>query len=246
MDASEVDPVDMVVIATKADSVEAAARSALPILGPDTVVVTIQNGLGSAERVAGVIGADRLVVGIVGGFGASIPSPGHAHHNGWEFLHLGAHDARVSGRLQEVVEAWRSAGFTVQSHDDIEAKIWEKFICNVAFSGTCALTTMTIGEVMADENAWSVASTCAQEAFAVAAAKAIVLPIEDVEAYVRTFGGRIPNARPSMLLDHLAGRRSEIDVINGAVPRLATAAGLSAPVNETVSALIRARERAFS
>ncbi|MEJ8573605.1 2-dehydropantoate 2-reductase [Microbaculum marinum] len=244
-DAAEAGPVDMVVIATKADGVEAAARSALPILTPDTVVVTIQNGLGSADRVAAIVGADRLIVGVVGGFGASLPGPGHVHHNGWEFLYLGASGEAAADKVAPTAELWRSGGFSVKEHADIASMVWEKFICNVTFSGTCTLTGMTIGEVMANEGAWSVATACAAEALAVARARNITLPITDVEPFVRAFGSRIPNARPSMLLDHLAGRRSEIDVINGAVPRVAAESGLAAPVNATVSALVRARESAF-
>jgi 2-dehydropantoate 2-reductase len=79
----------------------------------------------------------------------------------------------------------------------------------------------------------------------VARAKGIAVEIDDPAAYVRAFGEKIPNARPSMLLDHMAQRRSEIDVINGAVPREAARFGLATPVNSTVSALVRARESRF-
>jgi 2-dehydropantoate 2-reductase len=99
---------------------------------------------------------------------------------------------------------------------------------------------------MADPDAFAIASACAREAFAVAKAKGIAVEIEDVVDYVRAFGSKIPNARPSMLLDHLAGRRSEIDAINGAVPVEAAKVGLAAPVNTTVAALIRAKETAFA
>src|SRR5713226_9318456 len=83
-------PCDLVIIATKAFDVEAAARSCLPLLGPETIVQTIQNGLGSPEVAAPILGADRLAVGVVGGFGASIRAPGHAHHNGMEMIRFGA------------------------------------------------------------------------------------------------------------------------------------------------------------
>src|SRR5919206_394339 len=77
-------------------------------------------------------------------------------------------------------------------------------------------------------------------------AKGIAVEIEDPVAYVKAFGEKIPNARPSMLLDHMAGRRSEIDVINGAVPRVGREVGIETPVNATVSNLVRARESAFA
>jgi 2-dehydropantoate 2-reductase len=96
---------------------------------------------------------------------------------------------------------------------------------------------------MADADAWRVASGCAAEAHAVARARGIRLDIDDPVAYVRDFGSKIPNARPSMLLDHMAGRMSEIEAINGAIAPAAQAAGLSAPFNTVVSALVRAKER---
>jgi 2-dehydropantoate 2-reductase len=244
-DAREVGRADLVVIATKASGVDAAAAAARDILAEDGVVLTIQNGLGSAERVAKTVGADRVLIGVVGGFGASIVAPGHAHHNGWEFVRLGEYEGSVSPRLQRIGAVWEQGGFRVLLFPDIHKMVWEKFICNVAFSGTCTLTGMTIGEVLADPEAWSVSSACASEAFQVARAKGIAVEIGDPVAYVRAFGEKIPNARPSMLLDHMAQRRSEIDVINGAVPREAARLGLATPVNSTVSALVRAREGRF-
>lgn len=244
-DAREAGPADLVIIATKADGVEAAARAAREILTGDGVVLTIQNGLGSAEKVAAIIGEERTMIGVVGGFGASIPQPGHVHHNGWEFVRLGEYRGGTSARLEAIADIWRKGGFKVALFEDIHQLVWEKFICNVAFSGTCTLTGLTIGAVLADADAFSVAAACAREAYAVARAKGIAVDIDDPVAYVRAFGEKIPGARPSMLLDHMAGKRCEIDVINGAVPRVGAEVGVPAPVNTTLVALIRARERAF-
>ena len=130
--------------------------------------------------------------------------------------------------------------------EDIARMVWRKLICNVCFSATCALTGLTIGEVIEDEAAWHVASNCAAEAHAVAKAKGIPVDIDDPAAYVRDFGAVIPGARPSMLLDHLAQRPCEIDNINGAIPAEARKAGLAAPFNEAVTGLIKAREAHFS
>jgi 2-dehydropantoate 2-reductase len=243
-DPREVGPVDLVVIATKAGDVESGARAALLLLDGETIVLPIQNGLGSRERVAAIVGAERVMAGVIGGFGASIVEPGHVHHHGMELVRLGECSAPVSERVERVAQAWRRAGFTVCTYDDIDQLVWEKLICNVAFSGTCAVTGMTIGDVIDDPDAWSVASACAAEAFAVARARNISLGFEDPVAWVREFGRAIPGARPSLLLDVLAGRPTEIDVINGAVPPLAASLGLDAPVNRTVTAAVHAIERA--
>jgi 2-dehydropantoate 2-reductase len=242
-DNTDVGPCDLVILSTKAMHVEKAAQAMQPLLRSDTVVLSIQNGLGGPDTAAKVLGRERVLVGVVGGFGASLKAPGHAHHNGWELVRLGELAGPISPRLEAVAEVWRSGGFRVKCFDDIDQLVWEKLVCNVCFSGTCAVTERTIIEVIEDPDTWQVASGCATEAYQVARARGIRLDFDDPVAYVRAFGMKIPKARPSMLLDHMAGRMSEIEVINGAIPVAAKAAGIAAPFNEVISALVRAKER---
>ena len=244
-DPATVGPCDLVIVATKAGQVEAAATGARALLGPETPVLSIQNGLGSAAKVARILGEERVIIGVVGGFGASIVAPGHAHHNGMELVRLGEAHGAVTPRLERIAALWRNSGFRVKCFDDIDQLVWEKLICNVCYSGTATLTGLTVGEIMADADAWPIASGCAAEAYRVARARGIRLDFDDPIAYVHDFGTKIPGARPSMLLDHLAGRRSEIDAINGAIPPEALALGLEAPYNSLVSALVRAKETGF-
>ena len=241
--AADAGPCDLAILATQAMHVEQAAKSMQPLLRPDTVVLSIQNGLGGPDTAARVLGRERVLVGVVGGFGASMKAPGHAHHNGWELVRLGELVGPVSPRLEAVAEVWRSGGFKVKCFDDIDQLVWEKLICNVCFSGTCAVTERTIIEVIEDPDTWQVASGCAMEAFQVARARGIRLDFDDPVAYVRAFGMKIPKARPSMLLDHMAGRMSEIEAINGEIPLAAKAVGILARFNEPISALVRAKER---
>lgn len=141
---------------------------------------------------------------------------------------------------------WESSGFKVSLFDDVKRMVWEKLITNVTFSATTCLTGMSIGQAMADPNAWSVARACAEKAAAVAAASGIKLEVGDPIEHIRHLGGRIPEARPPMLLDHLARRRSEIGVINGSIPREGAKVGVATPVDETVVALVKAREADFT
>ena len=147
----------------------------------------------------------------------------------------------MTPRIERIAKTWADAGFRVQSYDDVDRLVWEKLICNVCFSGTCTVLERAIGEVIDDANAWTVASGCAREAYDVARARGIDLTFDDPVGYVRAFGEKIRNARPSMLLDFLAGRPCEIGVINGAIPPAAREVGLTAPINETVTALVRAK-----
>ena len=179
-----------------------------------------------------MLGEEAVAIGVAGGFGASIVGPGHVHHNGWELVRLGERNGPATPRIHQIAEVWADAGFRVQAYDAVDQLVWEKLIFNVTFSGTCAVLERTIGEVLDDPSAWQVASACGTEAYAVARARGIPLDFDDPVAYARAFGAKIAGARPSMLLDVMAGRPCEIDVINGAIPPAARDVGLD-----------RARER---
>ncbi len=244
-DPSEPGPCDLVIIATKADGVASAAASVEPLLRGDSLVLTIQNGLGAAERICRYLPPDNVLLGVAGGFGASIRGPGHAHHNGMELVRLGELGGGITERLERVGGVWRDAGFNVECFDDIERLVWEKFVCNVTYSGSCTIFECTIAEVQANEDAWKVASSCGAEAHAAGVARGVRFSFDDPVAHVREFGRKIPNSRPSMLQDHLARRPSEIDAINGMVPVVAREVGTAAPFNEVVTAIVKAKERAF-
>jgi 2-dehydropantoate 2-reductase len=242
-DFSQPGPCDLVVLATKAMHVAAAAESLKPLLKSGTPVLSIQNGLGGPETAAQVLGRERVMVGVVGGFGASMRAPGHAHHNGMELVRLGEFGGPITPRLKQVEETWRSAGFRVKVFDDIDQLVWEKLICNCSLSGPCAVSDMTTGEVMADPDMAKISAACATEAFNVAKKKGVKLGFDDPVAYTRDFASKIPKAKPSVLLDLLDKRSSEIDVINGSIPRVGKEVGMAAPVNEAITALVHAKER---
>src|SRR5688572_21754109 len=115
-DPADVRDVDLVIIATKHDGVAKAAQAALRMSRPDAPILTVQNGLGSAEQVAAIAGAKRTMIGVVGGFGASMKGPGHAHHDGMEFVHIGEMDGGITRRLETVAESWRAGGFEVLAY----------------------------------------------------------------------------------------------------------------------------------
>ena len=236
-------PVDLVIIAVKAAHAGGAAAAASPLVGPETLVLTIQNGLGAADAVARALDPARLVVGVAQGFGASLPEPGHAHHNDMKAIRMGAYAGLPAAEVARVAAVWRDAGFDAAAVADILAMQWEKLICNVAYSAPCAITGLTVGEVMDHPDVGAVSRAAATEAWTVARALGVAIDVDDPVALVREFAGRMPAARPSVLLDLQAGRISEVDVINGAVPREGEKVGVDAPVNRTLTALVRTLER---
>lgn len=244
-DLADVGRCDLYIIATKADGVGPAAKAVAPLMGPDSLVLTIQNGLGAGERIAEHMAVDNVLLGVAEGFGASLKGPGHAHHNNMRLIRIGEMRGGMTERLESLAALWRDAGFKAQAFEDIDKLVWEKFICNVTFSAPCTAFGCTIGEMMARPDCWAVAKACAREAYAMGKAKGVAIGFDDVDAYVTEFGEGMPGARPSMLLDHMAKRRSEIDAINGMVPVLGAKLGIPAPYNETLAAVVRAREEAF-
>ena len=243
--AADAGSCDLVIIATKASGIESAARCIPPLLHNDTLILTIQNGLGAGERICQYLPPDNILLGVAGGFGASLKAPGHVHHNGMELIRVGEMKGGLTSRVERVVDVWETAGFTVKGYEDIQQLIWEKFVCNVTFSAPCTVFGCIVEEVMDDPHAWKIARGCGLEAYAVSQAKGISMSLDDPEKYITAFGQKLPKARPSMLLDHLERRPSEIDAINGMVPVVANEVGLRAPYNEVMTAIVKSREAMF-
>jgi 2-dehydropantoate 2-reductase len=241
-DPAEAGPCELVIVATKVMDIEAAVRAAAPMIGQDSLVLAIQNGLGNVERIQRVLSADNLLFGIAGGFGAEIVAPGHVHHNGMEAINLAELSGGMSARLERVGAVWREAGFTVNLYDDLWPVVWSKLVANVAFSAICTVTCMRTGQVCANASAWGIARACVEEAVAVAAAKGIKLAYDDPVRWVWDFAHKIPNARPSMYQDVRAGRRSEIDSIQGGVVTEGAKLGVPTPTCALMVQLVKALE----
>jgi 2-dehydropantoate 2-reductase len=238
-------PCDIWVVATKAADVDQVVRGIAPLLRPDDVVMPFQNGLGAGERVARHVPEEQIVIGIAEGFGSSIPTPGAVHHNGMRLIRIGEMRGGLTERVQRIERLWADAGFNVRAFADIELMVWEKFLCNVTLSAPTAAFDVTVGELMANPETWHVALGCMLEAHRLGVARGVAFAFDDPVRYVTEFAATIPDASPSMRLDHLARRRSEVDVINGQVVELSREAGLEAPYNESLCAVLRSREAHF-
>ncbi len=219
--------------------VDMVAYTEPPEMLVDLVVIAVK-----AAHVADMVGPERLLVGVAQGFGASLPADGHAHHNDMKAIRMGAYSGTAIEPAQHIASIWSSAGFDAVAVADIASMQWGKLICNVAFSAQCALTGMTLGEVVDHPEMGSTSRAAALEAWEVAQALNVALDFDDPVQQVRDFADRMPLAKPSVLLDIEAGRTSEVGVINGAVPREAKKVGMTAPVNATLTGLVQALERA--
>jgi 2-dehydropantoate 2-reductase len=159
-----------------------------------------------------------------------------------EKVHVAEAAGGRTARLERVVEAWRGAGFKAEGYDDPGPMVWSKLLCNVAYSAPCTVLSLRIGQVLANEFARALSGAAASEVFAVAKAKGIRLGFDDPVAFARDFGSRILDAMPSMMLDMLAGRRTEVDALYLSVAEEAEAAGVPVPTIATLARLVQALE----
>ena len=189
---------------------------------------------------------ENVLLGVADGFGASMKAPGHAHHNAMKLIRIGELGGGMTDRLQTLEQQLLTAGFQAKAFADITQLIWEKFLCNVTFSAPCTVFDKTIGQLMADADHWRIALGAMHEAYRIARHRDIPLSFDNPESYVTSFGANMPNARPSMLLDHMAKRPSELDAINGMVPVMGRQDGFDTPYNDTLVAVLNAREATFS
>lgn len=244
-DGAEVGECELYVLATKAAGVGPAAEQIAQLMGPESIVITIQNGLGAGERIARFMPTERVLLGVADGFGASMKGPGHVHHNAMNLIRIGEMNGGMTARLERVTALWQDAGFNAKAFEDIDQLIWGKYICNATFSGPCTVFDCTLGELMANPAWWQIALGCTGEVYALGQAKDIAFTFDDPVEYVTAFGHKMPDARPSMLLDHHARRPSEIDAINGMAVELGAELGIPTPYNEVLTAVIRQREEGF-
>jgi 2-dehydropantoate 2-reductase len=242
--ASTVGVVDLVVVVVKCYDTEDAVRSALPTIGEDTVVLSLQNGWGNAARIASVVGEGRTAVGVTY-HSATVTAPGRIHHTGVGRTVVGELDGSVSGRMTRIAAALNGAGLETEATGHVSQEIWAKLAMNVCALPTAAVLRFTSDQLIADEHVRELMRELLAEAVAVANAQDIPLDFDErwstiTETLTRSVGGK-----PSMLQDVEGKRRTEIDVVNGAVAAMGAELGVPTPYNETMTLLVKTVEDAY-
>ena len=244
-DIAEAGGCEFYIVATKASGVGSAARGIAPLAGPGSIVLTIQHGLGAGERIAEHMAIDNVLVGVADGFGACMEGVAHVHHYAMNLIRIGEINGGMTARVENVTKIWQDAGFNARGFEDINQLIWEKFICNCAYSAPCTVFGCSLGELMGNAANFQIALGCAKEAYALGLTKGIDFSFDDPVAYVTAFGKKMPDAKPSMLQDHEAERPSEIAAINGMAVILGKELAIATPYNEVLSAIVRDWESRF-
>lgn len=243
-DPAEAGPVDVVLLAVKTWQVADAARAMAPMLGPETFVVPLQNGVESPSELAAVLGAERVVGGLCGTI-SWIVAPGRVRSLGsTHFLRFGELDRRRTGRCERLRDALVAAGVRAEIPDDIEVAMWEKFLFVVPFGGVGAAADMPIGVLRSLPETRALIARAMREIEAVARARGVALAPDRVERSLAGGDALSPEGTTSMHRDLLAGRPSELEAWTGAVVRLGAAAGVPTPIHDVLYRVLLPRELA--
>jgi 2-dehydropantoate 2-reductase len=242
---AEVGPVDAVLVCVKGWQVRDAALAMHPLLGERTFVVPLENGVENADELASVVGAERVLGGLCR-IMSFVAAPGRIRHAGVApSLEFGERDGGVSHRALALQEAFAGTrGVEARISTDIEAAIWEKFLFIASYSGVGALTRLNAGGMRADPRVRRMLSDAFAEVEALARARRVALRPDIVERTLEWMDRLPADATASMQRDILEGKPSELEQQNGAVVRLARAAGIAVPVHTTIHEALLPAERA--
>jgi 2-dehydropantoate 2-reductase len=241
---ADVGPVDLALVFVKCYHTEEAVRNATPLIGDDTVVLSLQNGWGNAPRIAGIVGEARVVVGVTY-HSATVLGPGHVHHAGVGPTLIGELDGRMTDRLSRIANVFTEAGFEIKPTTNVLREIWSKLALNVCTLPTSALLRFYAGQLIRHQGTLDLMRALLAETVAVANAQNIGLDFDERWGAITGLLERATSVKASMLQDVENRRRTEIDVINGAVVEAGRRLNIPTPYNETMVWLVRSLEETF-
>ncbi len=238
-DTAEVGAVDAILFCVKTYDTEVAARACLPLLGPETFVLTLQNGVESVALISGIVGQGRVLGGatyIV----SNIEAPGVIRHIGPSALIEVGEPEGPGPRARALVDALGNAGVEALLADDMEATLWRKFVLLGATSALTALTRQTLGVVRSDPVMRDVFKAAVRETAAVAGARGISLPDDLEDQILDTLDTVIAaDAKASQLVDLERGKPLELEWLSGAIHRFGEESGVATPVHSAVYAALK-------
>ncbi len=231
---------DIVLVLVKSYVTQEAVLLVHGICSPSTVFLTLQNGIGNWERIAEITGRQAVLAGSTAQ-GSTLLGPGAIRHGGNGATYIGEPGGPTSERVGRIVEVFRESGMVTEPSDQVERLIWEKLIVNVGINAITGLTGVRNGSIAQVKEAAELCRSAVGEAIAVARAKGFPIGEEMIERVIGVARATARN-RSSMGQDVDKKKRTEIDAINGAVVRFAEEAGISTPVNRTLTLLIKVLE----
>ncbi len=240
-DPASVGIADVVVFFVKCYQTASAAESAQPLVGPDTVVASLQNGWGNGDVLARVYDPEQIVVGVTYNSG-TVLGLGKVAHPGVGPTYMGPYAGEALGGAERLAKALSAGELEAHVTPEIRPEIWKKLILNAATLPTAGLTSMNAGALSAHGPMHVLVDETAREAVAVARALGYEIDEQERIDYIHALLERAGPTKASMLQDFEAGRQTEVDVINGAVVRAAEETGVDVPLNRAFVALVKGWE----
>jgi len=238
-DPSEIGPVDLILICVKTYDTDSAAKRIRPLIRPETMLLSLQNGIDNEERIARATG-HTSEIGAVAYVTSTIKAPGVvAQTSGPGKIIFGELSGGASARTERMREVLQKAGITAEVHPDIRVVLWQKFLFICAFSGITAVTRLPIGTILADSVTRALFRGTSEEVEALVRAGGIDLPTDCVEQAMATAAAAEPWAHGSLYHDLAGGRRLELEGLNGEVVRRGREHGVSTPLNFAIYAALR-------
>jgi 2-dehydropantoate 2-reductase len=233
-DPKTIGPVDMVMFCVKLWDTEAAARSLLPIMQPETGVISFQNGVTKDDMLRPIFG-EKALMGGVAYVGTSIGRPGVIAQQGpLQRLVFGEYDGARSRRAEAFLAACKAGGINAELSDDVRRSLWEKFVVLVAMSGATTAMRNTIGPIRSHPQTREFLLDLAREVVAVGRAQGVNLPADYAEQRIPFFDNWPPEMTTSMHHDLKAGRPLEVRWLAGSVADLGGQVGVPTPLNRAV------------
>jgi 2-dehydropantoate 2-reductase len=235
----EIGVVDLVLVATKTYHTDEAAQAIKPLIGDNTVVISLQNGIDAAERIGSAVGMERMLGGATW-LSAAIEAPGRiGQYSQFRRIALGELDGRITPRAQAVASAFATTPAVVELVPNIRQMLWTKFVFISAISALGGLTRVSMGEYRHVPEAREVLAQAMAEVAAVAQACGVALDADIVAKTLSFIDAAAPDMRPSMQRDLEAGRMSELESLIGVVVRLGRERGVPTPMMRLAYALLK-------
>ena len=241
-DTGKVGPVDVAIVSVKAYDNLTALPMLSPLVGPETVVLTLQNGVDSVDEVAAVVGQPRVLGGTTY-VATALEGPGlivqTGVHRSIIFGEVFGDTSRISPRAQAIADVLATADIQVTPVADARVPIWDKFVYLVAFSGFTGAARAPIGQVWRVAFAQDMFYACSREVAAIARAEGVTISSDRFDTLKEYMDNIPPTTRSSLLIDLEQGKRIEVEALQGAAIRRATKHGLATPIVSTLYSVLK-------
>ena len=239
---SAIGPSELVIVFVKSTVTDLALKEAQDIIGEDTVILTLQNGLGNIEKIASVVDNESIIAGTTA-HGATVLGAGHIKHAGRGATIIGEIDGKDTARIKAVADVLNAAKLETTISNNVMGLIWDKLLVNVGINALTAITRLKNGRLIEFRETEEILELAVTEALMVAQAKGIQLNYADPVAHTKDVCKLTAENKASMLQDILHKRKTEIDMINGAIVREGEKLGIRTPVNKVLSNLVAVIQR---